>query len=155
MEASAQLFPFTRVEPRNVAVWLPWGLDLIRTGTTRGAAAETLGAVALTAGVLIYGACAFSFAWLGRGTPSPTDYTRSLVVAGLYRYSRNPMYVGVMLVLAGEFVLFGTSQWASITYLASFVVIVNLFIVLYEEPALHDKFGIAYDEYRRSVRRWF
>jgi protein-S-isoprenylcysteine O-methyltransferase Ste14 len=115
---------------------------------------EALGALMLVAGVLLYGACAFSFAWLGRGTPSPTDYTRSLV-AGPYRYSRNPMYVGVLLALIGEFILFGTSLPASIAYLIIFLLLVNLFIIAYEEPALRDKFGTEYDEYRRRVRRWF
>lgn len=146
---------FTLVMPCSVAVWFPWALGLIRTGTRREPAVEALGALMLVAGVLLYGACAFSFAWLGRGTPSPTDYTRSLVVAGPYRYSRNPMYVGVLLALIGEFILFGTSLPASIAYLIIFLLLVNLFIIAYEEPALRDKFGTEYDEYRRRVRRWF
>ena len=70
---------------------------------------------------------------------APVDPPRHLVVRGLYRYVRNPMYVGVIAILLGEALLFGslTLLW----YAAAFFAVAHLFVVLYEEPALRGQFG--------------
>jgi len=92
------------------------------------------------------------FAFEGKGTLSPLDPTKNLVVKGLYRYSRNPMYIGVSMLLIGE------GLFAASLVLAGYAAVVftgfNLFIVFHEEPRLQREFGSAWEEYRKRVRRW-
>jgi protein-S-isoprenylcysteine O-methyltransferase Ste14 len=92
------------------------------------------------------------FGKFGKGTLSPLDPARHLVINGLYRYVRNPMYVGVMIILAGEAVWF----WSLTLVLYAIVVFVlfNVFIIIYEEPYLRKQFGESYDRYRERVGRW-
>ena len=100
--------------------------------------------------ILFY--CITMFAIKGKGTLSPVDPTKKLVVSGLYRYSRNPMYIGVMLILIGESAFFAsTSLWI---YTAIIFTAFNLFIIVHEEPRLENDFGTEYQEYLKSVRRW-
>jgi len=88
----------------------------------------------------------------GRGTPAPIDPPKELVVAGFYRYVRNPMYVGIFLILLGHFLWF-KNVWL-IVYLVFAFLTVHLFVTLYEEPTLKRKFGAAYEDYLRRVPRW-
>ena len=88
----------------------------------------------------------------GRGTPSPTDPPKELVAVGFYRYVRNPMYVGIFLILLGHFLWF-KFIWL-IVYLLVVFVIVHSFVTLYEEPTLKRKFGAGYEEYLENVPRW-
>ena len=88
----------------------------------------------------------------GRGTPAPIDPPKELVVVGFYRYVRNPMYVGVLLILIGHFLWF-KNIWL-IVYTAVAFLIVHLFVTLYEEPTLRRKFGAGYEEYLKKVPRW-
>ncbi|MFH1538963.1 MAG: isoprenylcysteine carboxylmethyltransferase family protein [bacterium] len=110
------------------------------------------GAAIIVPGVLIYLWCAWGFTFIGRGTPAPIDPPKELVAAGLYRYVRNPMYVGVLLVLLGEAVYFGSA--ALFLYSVIVFIMFNLFIVIYEEPTLKGKFGESYERYCRAVPRW-
>jgi len=103
-------------------------------------------------GMSIYFRCVWDFASFGRGTPAPIDPPKVLVVRGLYRYVRNPMYVGVLLLLLGEAAFFGS--WALVRYAVWFFIAVHLFVVFYEEPSLRHKFGESYERYCQSVRRW-
>jgi len=96
--------------------------------------------------------CIADFARLGRGTLAPVDPPKALVIRGLYRYVRNPMYVGVVLVLLGESALFRSASL--LLYTAVFFLIANLFVIVYEEPNLRARFGESYEHYRRSVARW-
>jgi protein-S-isoprenylcysteine O-methyltransferase Ste14 len=96
--------------------------------------------------------CAWDFAVAGRGTPAPIDPPKALVARGLYRVVRNPMYLGVLLVLLGESVVFGS--WALLRYAVLVWLCFHLFVVLYEEPALRRKFGASYEDYCRRVWRW-
>ena len=96
--------------------------------------------------------CIWEFATAGRGTLSPLDPPREFVVSGLYRYVRNPMYVGDLTVLLGEALFF--ESWELVRYALVMLVIFHLFVMLYEEPTLRRKFGASYDEYCRGVRRW-
>lgn len=111
-----------------------------------------VGAFVMILGFLILIRCILRFATEGKGTISPIDPTKKLVAKGLYRYSRNPMYVGAMLLLIGEAVF-----WQSLA-LALYAAIVfigfNLFIILHEEPRLKRDFGAEYEAYFQSVRRW-
>ena len=103
------------------------------------------------AAVLLYGV--WRFAAEGRGTPSPTAPTERLVVAGPYRYVRNPMYLAVGAVIAGQALLFGS--WALVLYLGLFAIAVALFVILYEEPTLRRTFGAEYEAYCAQVPAWW
>src|SRR5439155_13741458 len=92
------------------------------------------------------------FAIQGRGTPAPTAPPTRLVVTGLYRFVRNPMYVGVLALVVGQALLFGS--WPLLGYAAGLWLAFHLFVVLYEEPALRRRFGPTYVAYRGSVPRW-
>lgn len=96
--------------------------------------------------------CILRFAFEGKGTLSPADETKQLVIGGLYCYSRNPMYVGVMLMLIAE-ALFTASQNLWI-YSAIIFCCFYVFILVHEEPRLQKDFGDQYSEYRKKVRRW-
>jgi len=96
--------------------------------------------------------CAWEFAVRGLGTPAPIAPTKYLVVSGLHRYIRNPMYIGVALAILGEAALFCAPNLAE--YAALMLLIAHTFVVFYEEPTLHRQFGESYEEYRRTVPRW-
>ena len=101
-------------------------------------------------GIMLH--CIFLFAVKGRGTLSPADETKHLVVSGLYQFSRNPMYIGVLLMLVAEAVFFSSgSLWV---YTAFVFAGFNLFILLHEEPRLEQDFGNEYQQYQKRVRRW-
>jgi protein-S-isoprenylcysteine O-methyltransferase Ste14 len=88
----------------------------------------------------------------GRGTPAPMDPPKELVAVGFYRYIRNPMYLGILLMLTGYFLWFG--YWSLLIYTVFAFVITHLFVTLYEEPTLKRKFGASYEEYLKRVPRW-
>ncbi|MGH7493599.1 MAG: methyltransferase family protein [bacterium] len=112
-----------------------------------------LGGALVGVGAIIVVECFARFALKGLGTPAPIVPTERLVVSGLYRYVRNPMYVGVVLAVVGQALLFGNFvllQYAALVWLCFFA-----FVVLYEEPALRRQFGSSYETYRANVRRWW
>jgi len=110
------------------------------------------GFLVFVGGFLIMLICIISFAVKGRGTLSPADPTKKLVVTGLYRYSRNPMYIGVVMILTGEAIFFqSVSLWI---YLLVVIIAFNIFILLHEEPRLQKDFGEEYKKYCQKVRRW-
>ncbi len=142
---------FTLVVPGTVAVWGP--LLLIR-GRSPASPARLAGGVALwLVGSAIYAWCVWDFAAFGRGTPAPLDAPRRLVVRGLYRWTRNPMYLGVLTVLLGWTLAYRAH--GLLLYLMSFAACVQLFIVLYEEPHLRRVFGREYEDYCARVNRWW
>ena len=96
--------------------------------------------------------CAWAFTVRGHGTPSPTDPPKELVVSGMYRYVRNPIYLGVLAVFVG-YVLWHPSR-ASLLCPVLVAVSAHLFVIFYEEPHLRKAFGGAYEEYCKSVPRW-
>jgi protein-S-isoprenylcysteine O-methyltransferase Ste14 len=113
---------------------------------------ELLALLPIGAGAAILLRCVWDFARRGRGTLAPIDPPRTLVVSGLYRYVRNPMYVGVVTMLIGEAALFrsgGLLLWAALFFTMS-----HLFVLVYEEPTLSRRFGESYQGYRRAVGRW-
>lgn len=99
--------------------------------------------------------CVWDFGWTGRGTPAPIAPPKNLVVVGLYRYVRNPMYLGFAIGWIGLWVVFGHTAPLLMLAVAAVAVGVHLFVVFYEEPTLGKKFGGAYIEYCRNVRRWW
>jgi protein-S-isoprenylcysteine O-methyltransferase Ste14 len=141
---------FTVLVPGTVAVYGP--LRLMRgmmpaTGMVRG-----LAIVVLTVGASIYAWCVWDFATFGRGTPAPIDAPKRLVVRGLYRATRNPMYVGVLTVILGWAILYRSPALA----LYAFAVwgCFQSFVLFYEEPHLRRVFGAEYEAYRARVGRW-
>ena len=89
----------------------------------------------------------------GLGTPAPVAPTENLVVGGLYRYVRNPMYLAVASIIVGQALLLG--QLILLPYAALFGLAVWAFVHWYEEPTLARQFGAEYDEYRRAVPAWW
>ncbi|MEW5917962.1 MAG: isoprenylcysteine carboxylmethyltransferase family protein [Gemmatimonadota bacterium] len=113
--------------------------------------AQTGGLVALVVGVLLFISSLRRFAGEGRGTLAPWDPPRELVVRGPYRFVRNPMISGVLLVLLGESLVLLSR--AHLMWAVAFFVINAVYIPLLEEPQLATRFGRSYDEYRRHVPR--
>jgi protein-S-isoprenylcysteine O-methyltransferase Ste14 len=88
----------------------------------------------------------------GLGTPAPVAPTETLVVGGLYRYVRNPMYLAVAATIVGQALLLG--QPLLLPYATGFLAVVYAFVRLYEEPVLSRRFGEQFESYRRSVPGW-
>lgn len=93
-----------------------------------------------------------SFIKIGKGTLAPWSPTKKLVLKGPYRYVRNPMILGVFIVLLGETLMMLSKNilvWAGI-----FLIINTIYFIIYEEPDLEKKFGDEYREYKKNVSRW-
>ncbi len=142
---------FTVVVPGTVAVYLP----LFVAGRRSPASGWPLviGGVLLAAGAAIYTWCVWDFANFGGGTPAPIAAPKKLVVRGLYHYTRNPMYVGVLSVISAWTFIFGAVA------LAAYAVVVaacfHAVVVLYEERHLYREYGSEYQDYCERVGRWF
>jgi len=111
-----------------------------------------VGLVLMVLGAAIALACFAAFAFVGRGTPAPFDPPRELVPVGPYRFVRNPMYVGALILLTG-FALYERSVSALLFVLFAWLA-AHLFVILGEEPVLERKFGESYLRYKAAVRRW-
>ncbi len=110
------------------------------------------GVLALVAGLALSGASLHHFFSRGQGTLAPWDPPRRLVIGGPYRYVRNPMIAGVIFMLIGEAAVLGSmphARWAGL-----FLIINTIYIPLLEEPMLRQRFGGAYDRYKRNVPRF-
>jgi protein-S-isoprenylcysteine O-methyltransferase Ste14 len=141
---------FTLIVPGTVGVYVPLMLS-----PSRSTASGLTLAIAIALFVLggsIYGWCVFDFASFGRATPFPLDAPKKLVRRGPYRFSRNPMYLGVLTVIFGWAVLYGSATIAAYAVAVAFCF--YLFVLLYEEPWLRKLFGSEYDQYCTEVPRW-
>ncbi|HEY5564512.1 MAG TPA: isoprenylcysteine carboxylmethyltransferase family protein [Rhodothermia bacterium] len=144
---------WTLALPGFFAGYLPWryfGLRLVVLNVRNPL--HSLGILCIVVGTILLGACIWEFARSGRGTLSPADPPRLLVVRGLYRHVRNPMYLSVTLIVLGELVL--TLSTALLVYWVAWFAVVNVFVIGYEEPTLRRQFGSEYDRYTREVGRW-
>lgn len=145
---------FTILVPGTVTIYVPYRLLYSRVGRNSISidSLNFIGIIPIVFGALVYLWCAWDFTFAGQGTPAPIDPPRKLVVRGLYKFTRNPMYVGVLSILLGEGILFESrilfeyAGWAFVFF--------YLFVVFYEEPTLRRKFGESYEIYCRSVPRW-
>lgn len=115
-------------------------------------ALRVAGGLLILLGAALFVYCSGLFVRIGLGTPVPAEPPKRLVTQGLYRYSRNPIYVAYAAVLLGEFLWFGHA--ALLAYLALYFVAVQAAIVGWEEPVLRQRFGDDYARYTREVRRW-
>lgn len=142
---------FTIFVPGTVAVLVPWWI----AGGFRnpgGGFLTWVGIIVTAAGAAIYLRCAWEFAVRGLGTPAPIAPTKFLVTTALHRHVRNPMYIGVALVILGEAALFRSVRVAA--YAVAMLLTAHLFVVFYEEPTLRRQFGEEYETYLRTVPRW-
>jgi protein-S-isoprenylcysteine O-methyltransferase Ste14 len=145
---------FLIIAPGTGAIYLPWlitrwrfGLDL---GDSPALRAAGLALIAIGAAALVE--CFVRFAWVGIGTPAPVAPPGRLVVSGLYRHVRNPMYVAVVALVVGQALFFGEA--GLLLYAAAGWLIFHLFVLGYEEPALRRQFPDDYERFIRAVPRW-
>jgi protein-S-isoprenylcysteine O-methyltransferase Ste14 len=142
---------FLAVAPGVVAGLIPWSL----TGwqmepASRAVRAAGVVLIALGVGFLLHSFARFVIE--GLGTPAPVAPTERLVVGGVYRYVRNPMYLAVGATIVGQALLLGQPEL--LAYAAAFGVLALCFVRLYEEPTLARQFGESYEAYRRAVPGW-
>src|SRR5215469_2404399 len=145
---------FLLVAPGFVVGVVPWWITGWRFPRPWPAMAgfRVLGAALMAAGIALLLDSFARFAWRGLGTPAPVAPTRHLVVTGLYRFVRNPMYLAVVAAILGQallfantrLVLYGLMVWAAC----------HLFVILYEEPKLRGTFGSEYQRFCQHVPRW-
>lgn len=145
---------YTVVIPGSVTVGVPYLLarDRLAGALADWGMRETAGLVPVLLGAAILLRCIWDFATAGRGTLAPIDPPTALVVRGLYRYVRNPMYLGALLMLAGE--AFALRSMAIVWWGAAWFTTVNLIVLFHEEPTLTRRFGDSYRDYRSAVGRW-
>ena len=142
---------FFVVAPGTMGGLVPWLIT--RWEDPRGGVLGILGVALVLAGLAVVIACFARFVSEGGGTPAPVAPTEQLVVGGIYRYVRNPMYVGVTAIIGGQALLFGspaTALWGAV-----FLATTATFVTLYEQPTLQEQFGESYERYRRAVPGWW
>ena len=142
-------FVFFFGAPGTTAGLVPWLVTGWEGSPPGWDAVDALGVLVALVGLAMVVACFARFVGEGRGTPAPIAPTEELVVGGLYRYLRNPMYVGVGLAIAGQCLAFRSVSLLG--WLALFAVAVTVFVVAYEQPMLRARYGASYDAYCRGV----
>jgi protein-S-isoprenylcysteine O-methyltransferase Ste14 len=145
---------FLLLAPGTVAGLVPWWITRWRMQPPLlgFSGFRVMGILMIAVGIAVVLDSFARFALQGLGTPAPVLPTRHLVVSGLYRYVRNPMYVGVLGILFGQGLLLGEGRllaYGGLLWLG-----VHLFVVGYEEPTLRSSFGTEYETFRRNVPRW-
>ena len=145
---------FLVLAPGTLAVYLPWAVCHWQFAPPLPGflAFRIIGVVMMAAGLPVLLDSFARFAIQGLGTPAPVAPPQCLVATGLYRYTRNPMYVAVSLLLFGQGLLFGSVRvlaYGVVVWLSFFA-----FVILYEEPALKRKFGKEYEHFCARVPRW-
>ena len=153
---------FTILVPGTVAGYIPYTIMKNRSPDINIGAFHWAGIFIIIAGIIIYLLTAISFLLKGNGTPA-IWFTKAISFiigeepikmgsSGLYKYSRNPMYIGVITIVIGEGIYF---QYSSLLWYAlSLFIIFSLVIILIEEPHLKKKFGDEYKRYKNKTRRW-
>jgi protein-S-isoprenylcysteine O-methyltransferase Ste14 len=143
---------FFAVAPGVVCGVVPWLLTRWEVGTHLPSGLRLIGALVVAIGALLLVNAFVRFVAEGAGTPAPVAPTDRLVVGGLYRWVRNPMYLAVLATILGQALLLGRPL------LVGYAVVVGIavaaFVRFYEEPTLADRYGAAYEDYRRSVPAW-
>jgi protein-S-isoprenylcysteine O-methyltransferase Ste14 len=150
--AAAGSAAFFVLAPGVMAGLIPWlltGWDARHTWPVL----RVLGAALIVAGLVVLVQAFVRFVTEGVGTPAPVAPTEHLVVGGLYRHVRNPMYMAVAAIIAGQALVLGRP--ALLLYAAAFVAVTSAFARWYEEPALTEQFGAEYEAYRRAVPGWW
>jgi protein-S-isoprenylcysteine O-methyltransferase Ste14 len=143
---------FLVVAPGSLAVLVPWWLTGWHAHDTFWLW-RAVGVVLVAAGVPVLLYAYARFVSEGLGTPAPVAPPERLVVGGMYRYVRNPIYLALEATLVGEALVLGRP--VILLEAALFGVAVVAFVRLYEEPTLRRRFGAEYDDYRRAVPGWW
>ena len=143
---------FFALAPGVMAGLIPWWLTGWDAKDT-WAPLRVLGAALVVAGLVVLVHAFVRFVVEGVGSPAPIAPTEHLVVGGLYRYVRNPMYVAVAAIIVGQALVLGRP--ALLLYAAAFVGVTGAFVRGYEEPALRERYGADYETYRRAVPGWW
>jgi protein-S-isoprenylcysteine O-methyltransferase Ste14 len=151
--ATAGSVLFLAIAPGTVAGLVPWWLTRWQMDATFPAPARITGAVLTVAGAAALLAAFAQFAAQGRGTPAPPAPTEQLVVRGLYRYVRNPMYLAVLAVITGQALLL--SRPVLLGYAAVVATACVTFVYGYEQPTLARRYGAQYEAYRCAVPGWW
>jgi protein-S-isoprenylcysteine O-methyltransferase Ste14 len=153
-QAAAGSLVFLCLAPGIVVGLVPWWITGWRTSDASLdiMAVRMLGAALLLVGLAVLLHAYLRFVVEGLGTPAPIAPPSNLVVGGLYRFVRNPMYLAVVSTLVGQALLLG--QAALLWYAAAVGLAQAAFVRLYEEPVLRSRFGHQYDEYRAAVPAW-
>jgi protein-S-isoprenylcysteine O-methyltransferase Ste14 len=144
---------FLVIAPGVVAGLVPWWLTGWRAGAAYPAAVQIIGAVLAAAGAVVLLSAFAQFALQGRGTPAPPMPTEQLVVQGLYRYVRNPMYIAVLAIIVGQALLL--SRPVLLGYGGAVGAAFIAFVYGYEQPALARRYGAQYAAYRPAVPAWW
>ena len=113
---------------------------------------DLIGIIILIVGISIHLSSFYFFKFIGKGTPVPIEPPKKLVFVGLYKFVRNPMYLGIFADILGGFFVFG--HLLLLVYAFLFLVFIHLYVVFVEEPKLKERFGRIYEEYTKSVPRW-
>jgi protein-S-isoprenylcysteine O-methyltransferase Ste14 len=142
---------FLPVAPGVVAGLVPWTISRWEFDTS-SLPLQLFGAIVTALGVVLLLDCVRRFAFQGIGTPAPVFPTRHLVITGLYRRVRNPMYIAVAATILGQGLLFGNV--AVLEYGVIVWLLFHAFVLIYEEPALRRSFGLEYERYCAHVPRW-
>jgi protein-S-isoprenylcysteine O-methyltransferase Ste14 len=151
-EATLGAAAFFVVAPGVVAGAIPWLLTDWRPGGAVWAPLRGLGVALVAAGALVLVVAFTRFVTEGSGTPAPIAPTEVLVVGGLYRHVRNPMYLAVVAVVVGEALILGRP--VLLVYAVAVWAVVAAFVRGYEQPTLARTFGAGYEEYCRAVPAW-
>jgi protein-S-isoprenylcysteine O-methyltransferase Ste14 len=144
---------FLVLAPGVIAGVIPWWLTDWRTEQRYWLLLRIVGVALIVAGALVLLEAFTRFVVQGLGTPAPVAPTERLVVGGLYRYVRNPMYLAVGAIIVGQALMLG--QPVLLLYATGFAVAVAAFVHWYEEPTLSRQFGRQYEDYRREVPGWW
>lgn len=144
---------FLIVAPGVVAGFVPWLLsDHWGLPWSAVPGFVPVGGVLVAAAIAVLLHAFARFALEGMGTPAPVAPTERLVIGGVYRHVRNPMYVAVLSIILGQALLF--SSWSITIYAVIAAATMATFVKLYEEPTLADRYGAEYEAYRRNVPGW-
>jgi len=155
--AAAGSAVFFVVAPAFLAGLVPWWLTGWTVGQPLGgwawAPLRVAGGFLLLAGAATLLHCFGRFVVEGNGTPAPVAPPERLVVGGLYRYVRNPIYLALVATIVGQALLLG--QLGLLLYAGLVAALVAAFVYAYEEPTLLSQFGAEYEAYRRAVPAWW
>ncbi len=152
MRAALGSLVFFIVAPGTVAGLIPWWLTNGWANRTDSVLMHAGGGLLIAAGLAVLVHSFARFVVEGLGTPAPVAPTKHLVVGGLYRYVRNPMYVAIIVIVLGQALALGESlllAYAAVTW-----AVPAAFVKAYEEPTLLRTYGEQYETYRRNVPAW-
>ncbi|MDA3840143.1 MAG: isoprenylcysteine carboxylmethyltransferase family protein [Patescibacteria group bacterium] len=111
-----------------------------------------MGIVLISASSLYFWYCTGLFSIFGKGTPAPIEPHQNLVSRGIYKHTRNPMYLCYFSIILGEFFVLG--YILLLYYFLFIVVFINVYVIFFEEPALMKRFGLIYSTYKQDVPKW-